>query len=162
MRGGSRPDRWAERPAEELVTGASLTADRGRRSGAARAQTGRGVSESGGERERFCRSASGGVHRRQEARAASARRGKGLDAAHAALPANRAALEVDPGETQHPCVDRRRLHGAGRGSVGEQLAAALELSPADAVGEEAEVADADEALGHDGASVNPARRSDRA
>jgi hypothetical protein len=64
------------------------------------------------------------------------------------LLADRAALEVEPGEAQHEGLGRLRGRG-GRRRLGQEGAALGELDRAVAVGQQAEVADADEAVGDD-------------
>src|SRR6266542_3025163 len=65
------------------------------------------------------------------------------------LLADGTAVDVDAGETEHQSVHRLDRAGSRWGGVGHEVAAARELGAAGAVGEEAEVADADEAVGDD-------------
>jgi hypothetical protein len=92
--------------------------------------------------------ASRGVGDRHAARGLGHRR-EDLGEPEASLLAHGTAGDVDPGEAQH-----EGLHGFGGtadrcGRMSEELAAARELGLARAVGQETEVADADEAVGHD-------------
>jgi len=67
----------------------------------------------------------------------------------APLMADGASRNVEPGEPQHQRVHRFIWAGSGGRGLVQQLAAARELRAAGAVGEEAEVADAHEAVGDD-------------
>ncbi len=76
------------------------------------------------------------------------RRQDGGDAEAAAL-ADGTDGDVASGEAQHEGLDGFAGADGGRGGLGEELPAAGEFGLAGAVGEEAEVADADEAVGDD-------------
>lgn len=60
-----------------------------------------------------------------------------------------APLDVEPGQTQHQGVHRFERGARGRGRLGEERAAAGELGRPGPVGEKAEMANADEAVGDD-------------
>ncbi len=77
------------------------------------------------------------------------RRDEDLGDAQPALLADGTAFDVDPGQPEH-----ERGHGFGRGSercwgLGEEVPAPRELGTTGAVGEEAEVANADKAVRDD-------------
>jgi hypothetical protein len=72
-----------------------------------------------------------------------------LDEAQAALLAHRAAGDVDPGEAEHQGLHRFGGECRWRWGLSEQFAAPREFGAAGAVGQETEVANADEAAGDD-------------
>ena len=67
---------------------------------------------------------------------------------HAPLLTDRAALEVHPGETEEEIADGLDRSG-GRRRLAQERATAGELGGPATIGEQAEVADAHEAVGHD-------------
>ncbi len=68
---------------------------------------------------------------------------------YAPLLAHGTAVDVDAGQPQHEGVHGLDRAGGRGGGLGQDLSALGELGGAGAVGEEAEVADADEAVGDD-------------
>jgi len=83
------------------------------------------------------------------ARAKRALRAEQLDAAEAAFTTDRTALDVDPGDTEQEGGRGFRRRSGRREGLAEDLAAAREFGLAGAVREEAEVANADKAVGED-------------
>src|SRR5213593_3704521 len=72
-----------------------------------------------------------------------------LDHPHPAAVAEGTATDVDAGEAQHHGLDRFAGRLGGRRRLAEQAPAAFEFGLACAVGKEAGVMDAHEAVGHD-------------
>ena len=93
-------------------------------------------------------SGSRAVPDRRETRGARRGRQDGRDV-HAPLLAHGTAVDVDAGQPQHQGVHRLDRAVGRSGGLGQDLPAARELDLPGAVGEEAEVTDADEAVGDD-------------
>ena len=79
----------------------------------------------------------------------SAGRPKHLDRGEAALAADLAALDVDAGEAEQEGGDGLRRRGRRRQGLAEEVPAARQLGLPGAVGEDAEVPNADKVLGDD-------------
>ncbi len=76
-------------------------------------------------------------------------RGQAVEPAELTLLADRTPPDVEPGHAQHEGPGRLRRLGWRRRGLGQEGTALGELRRAMAVGEQAEVADADEAVGDD-------------
>ena len=95
-----------------------------------------------------CRSAVAGRHDVLRTRGIGGR-GQDLGAAKLPLLTHGTAGDFEAGEAQHQGLHRFAKGHGGRWGRGEELTAARELRVARAVGQETEVANPDEAVGHD-------------